>query len=93
MIRMIKSNDTQCTNNSDYIFAMSDVRGRYVKQPNKLPFSFYFSPSDGVAHGIRVKPVFNPERLILNKTGTLKLCDDWEYAPGKDDKFVSDKDI
>lgn len=72
---------------------MSNVRGKYVKRPSSLPFSFYFSPSDGVIHGIWVKPVFDPERSTISKAGTLKLCDDWEYTPGKDDKSVNDKDI
>ena len=75
------------------IFAMSNIRGRYVVNPNKLDFSFYFSPGSGVDHSIRVKPVFNPEKLKLSMTGTLKLCDDWEYVRGKDDSSVSEKDI
>ena len=79
--------------NKDSIFAMSNVRGRYIKNPHQLPFSFYFSSGAGVSHGPRVKPQFNPERLILSLTGTLQLCDDWKYVPGKDDKDVSEKSI
>lgn len=77
----------------DSIFAMSNVRGRYVKNPSQLPFSFYFSSGDGVTHGPRVKPQFNPERLILSLTGTLQLCDNWKYIPGKNDKDVSEKSV
>lgn len=75
------------------IFGMSNVRGRYVKNPKQLPFSFYFSSGDGVTHGPRVKPLFNPERLISSLTGTLELCNNWEYVPGKDDKNVGEKSI
>lgn len=80
------------------LFAMSNVRGKQVVQPYKLPFSFYFSSryaySDSqVAHGIRVKPSFNPERMNYRTAGTLKLSDDWKFIPGKDDKAVSNKDI
>ena len=44
-------------------------------------------------HGPRVKPVMNPRTMKLDQAGTLKLCDDWEYTPGKDDKHVSSSDI
>lgn len=73
----------------DYLIEIANVRGRYVKNPSQLPFSFYFSSGVGVPHSIRVKPVFNSEKLKQSETGTLKLCDDWEYIPGKNDKDVS----
>ena len=72
---------------------MSNARGKYIVIPGKLPFSFYFSSGVGVSHPIRVKPMFNPEKLIQSKTGTLKLCDDWEYVPGEDDGNVKGQDI
>ena len=78
---------------NDYIIEMSNVRGRYVKNPHSLPFSFYFSSSGGVDHEIRVKPLFNPERLIRSKTGTLKLHGDWEFIPGKDEKHIDAQEI
>ena len=74
------------------IFAMSNVRGKYVVNPHNLPFSFYFSSGSGVSHGPRVKVMFNAEKLKSSLTGTLKLCDDWEFIPGVNDKSVkSDK--
>ncbi len=85
MKRMIK--------NSTDIFGMANMRGMYVKNPHKLPFSFYFSSGMGVSHGPRVKPMFKENKLILSLTGTLKLCDDWEYTPGRDDKNVSASDV
>lgn len=78
---------------SQDIFAMSNVRGRYVVNPEQLDFSFYFSSGAGVDHSIRVKPVFDPEKLKVSLTGTLKLCDDWEYEPGPNDIKVSQKRI
>lgn len=85
MKRLMKSNYD--------ILCMCNVRGRYVANPGALPFSFYFSSGAGMPHSIRVMPVFNPNRLVSSLTGTLKLCDDWEYIPGKDDADVSSKDI
>ena len=78
--------------NSDTIMCMSNVRGNKVRVQKNLPFSFYFSASQG-EHSIRVKPMFNPFKLKDDLVGTLKLCDDWEYIPGPDDGSVSDKDI
>ncbi|OUP73517.1 hypothetical protein B5F08_12770 [Anaeromassilibacillus sp. An172] len=75
------------------IFAMSNIRGKYVKNPNQLLFSFYFSSGAGVKHGSIVKPVFNPEILIASRTVILKLYDNWEYIPGKDDINVNEKSI
>ena len=77
---------------NDDIFCMSNVRGSKVKVTNKLPFSFYFSGKQS-SHDIRVKPIFNPDRMLISKAGTLKLCDDWNYIPGPDDINVSGQDI
>lgn len=85
MKKLIKSKDS--------ILCMANVRGKYVVNPGKLKFSFYFSSDDGITHGIRVKPVFNPEKMLKSMTGTLKLCDDWSYIPGPDDDSVSSKDV
>lgn len=75
-----------------YVECMSNVRGNKVKVQKGLPFSFYFSSNQG-EHSIRVKPMFNPAKLRDDLTGTLKLCDDWNYIPGPNDKDVSNKDI
>lgn len=46
----------------DSVMCMSNVRGKYVVHPGPLKFSFYFSANDGYSHGIRVRPVLNPEK-------------------------------
>lgn len=74
------------------VLCMANVRGYKVRIQKNLPFSFYFSASQG-EHSIRVKPMFNPSKLRDDLVGTLKLCDDWEYTPGPDDHAVSKKDI
>lgn len=74
------------------IMCMSNVRGRKIRIQKNIPFSFYFSTSQG-QHDIQVKPMFDPFKLSDDKVGTLKLCDDWEYVPGKDDTHVSAKDV
>lgn len=83
---------------NDFLFEMVNIRGKYVKIPHKLNFSFYFSPKDAVegkdiCHGLRVKPLFNPEKMSINKAGTLKLHGDWKYIPGEDDKKIGAKPI
>ena len=75
------------------ILAMSNVRGKYVQNPSVLPFSFYFSSGSGVTHSIRVKPMFNPDKLKSSLVGTLKLSDDWAYTPGINDHNITTKQI
>ena len=77
---------------SEDIFAMSNVRGKYIKVEQNIPFSFYYSPRNS-SHGPRVKVLFNPDRMRQNLAGTLKLCDDWLFVPGKDDLNVSNSKI
>lgn len=77
---------------NDFMIEMANIVGNYVANPNKLSFSFYFSANNGT-HSIRVKPSFNPERLIARKVGTLKLSDDWKFTPGEDDTKIKNKDI
>lgn len=74
------------------IIAMANLRGRKIKNPHKLPFSFYFSGKQG-SHDIRVKPIFNPDKMMINKAGNLKLNGDWDYTPGSDDKNVRSSDV
>ena len=77
---------------SDDIMCMANLLGKDARVPRQLPFSFYFSTKNAV-HGIRVKPMFNPEKMSIELAGTLKLCDDWEYIPGRDDGNVSGREI
>lgn len=84
MKRYIKSHED--------IFAMSNVRGKYIKVEKNIPFSFYYSPRNS-SHGPRVKVIFNPDRMKQDAAGTLMLCHDWEFVPGKDDSHVSSRDI
>ena len=79
--------------NEDYYIEMANVLGRKVKVPHKLPFSFYFSVRKNNEHNIRVKPVFNSNELNPNDVGTLKLCDDWEFIPGNNEKHLSKAEI
>lgn len=84
--------------NETYLFEMSNVRGSKVKNPHKLDFSFYFSTKRAIdnkdnVHGIRVKPIFNPETMNTGDVGTLQLHGNWEYIPGKQDEHISSKKI
>lgn len=75
---------------NEEIFGMSNVLGRFIKVEKGVPFSFYYSPASS-SHGPRVKPVLSPEKMRLGDAGTLKLCDDWEFVPGKKDEHFSKK--
>lgn len=74
------------------IMCMANLLGKDVRVPKPIPFSFYFSTKNS-SHGLRVKPVFNPEKMSADAVGTLKLCDDWQYTPGKYDTNVDSKSI
>ena len=83
---------------SDFLFEMSNVRGNYVRNPHKLPFSFYFSTKQTASskdncHGLRVKPLFNPEKMTIEEAGTLEMYSDWKFIPGENDKNVKSKKI
>ena len=77
---------------SEDIFAMSNVLGKFIKVEDNVPFSFYYSVRNS-SHGPRVKVIMNPEKVRLSRAGTLKLCDDWEFVPGESDKYASNRDI
>lgn len=78
---------------NDFCICMTSIRGKLVKKPNPLPFSFYFSSHGDTKYPISVRPVFDPKRLFLSLTGYLKLYGDWEYIPGKNDRNTKEKDI
>lgn len=79
---------------SEDLFAMTNVLGKFIKVEKNVPFSFYYSPkSEVMAHGPRVKPILNPNMMRTSDVGTLKLCDDWAFVPGKQDEHPSAKSI
>lgn len=85
MKRLIKAD-------TEDIFAMSNVLGKFIKVEKNVPFSFYYSPRNS-SHGPRVKPLLNPNKMWIDKAGTLALCDDWNFTPGQSDKHVPSSDV
>lgn len=79
-------------NEYDAIMCMANVRGNSVSVPHPLPFSFYFSRKNS-SHGIRIKVVFNPNRLNINECGNLELHGNWEFTPGENDKHISKREL
>lgn len=82
----------------EFLFEMSNIRGKQVRNPHNLPFSFYFSTKDTVEskdlkHGLRVKPLFNPEKMSIHLAGSLKLHGDWKFIPGTEDTNIDSKKI
>ena len=72
------------------IFAMSNVRGKYVTV-DPIQFSFYYSVKNS-NHGPRVKVTTDPEKLRPNRMSTMKLCDDWSIEVNPLDNKISGKD-
>ena len=78
---------------SEDILCMSNVRGINVVRPSKLPFSFYFGSKQGNKHDIRIKFIFNPERIIMSKAGVLRLHGNWEVMEGDESDRLGAKQI
>ena len=74
------------------LMCMANIRGNTVNVPHSLSFSFYFSVRNS-SHGIRVKPLFNPNRMSITRAGNLELHGNWKFTPGQDDSNVKRKDI
>jgi hypothetical protein len=91
-MKIYKTGELVQSMNDQDIFCMSNLRGKNVCVPHKLSFSFYFSQRES-SHAIRVKPVFNPNKISLSRLGSLELHGDWKYTPGPDDINVSNKQI
>lgn len=91
-MKIYKNGELVQSMNDQDIFCMSNLRGKNVCVPHKLSFSFYFSQRES-SHAIRVKPVFNPNKISLSRLGSLELHGDWKYTPGPDDINVSNKQI
>lgn len=77
-------------NSSEQIFGISNVLGRFIAVEENVPFSFYYSPRNS-SHGPRVKPVLDPNKMRISDAGTLSLCGDWEFVPGRRDLYYPAK--
>ena len=78
------------SDSQDDIFCMSDLRGKDIVIPHKMPFSFFFSEKES-DRAINVKPVFNPDKISKSSFGTLELHGSWKYTPEPDDRNVPKK--
>jgi len=78
--------------NEDFLFEMANVRGAKVKVTDKLPFSFYFSGKNS-SHDIRVKVLFDPEKIHIEDAGNLELHSNWDYVKGNEPRKISNKEI
>lgn len=83
---------SRCISWSEDTFAMSSVIGKFIVAEKDVPFSFYYFPKNS-NYGPKVKPVLNPNRMNLSGTGVLRLCGNWKFTPGPDDKHHSDADV
>ena len=82
----------QALNEVESLMEMSNIRGKDVKR-DYIELSYFFSRKDNNPHGIRVKILFNRDRMTRNPDGYLKLSDDWEYVPTPGSKHIDSKII
>lgn len=75
----------------DTLLEMSNLRGKDVKK-DYVNFSYYFSRKDGNPHGIRVKVLFNRDRMTSNEDGFLILHSDWKFI-NSSNKHIKEKEI
>lgn len=64
------------------LFEMANLRGNDVKLHDRLPFSLFISNKDVVheSHAIRVKVLWNPEKMTATPDGQLELHGDYNYT-------------
>lgn len=74
------------------VMEMANVRGAKVKTDN-INFSFYYSDKRKVSHGIRVKIVWNPNKMSGDVDGYMELHADYNYVSSPNGKRVNNKDI
>ena len=82
----------------NYLFEMANIRGKTVKIPKRLPFSFSFTSNDSVeskdsSHGFRIKVVFNPEKINASELGTMRMFGDYDYTPGINDVDIDSQSV
>ena len=74
------------------LLEMANLVGKTVKT-DKINFSFYFSDKFGVTHGIRVKVVWNENKMQSDNNGYLELHGDYNYINSPGSKKLSEKEI
>ncbi len=64
------------------LFEMANLRGNDVRLYKRLPFSLFISNKDAIhnAHAIRVKVLWNPEKMTATPDGQLELHGDYDYT-------------
>ena len=82
----------------DYIECMSNIRGEDIAVPHKQSFSFYYGSkkqmNDGnIAHGIRVKVVKNPSKIIKQQFSVLEIHGDYKFHQNPEADRLNGKQI
>lgn len=64
------------------LFEMANLRGNDIKLHKRIPFSLFISNKEAVhgAHAIRVKVLWNPEKMTATPDGQLELHGDYDYT-------------
>lgn len=78
--------------NEKPLMEMANLVGKTVKT-DKINFSFYFSDKYGVNHGIRVKIVWNENRMQSDDAGYLELHGDYKYIVSNGSKKIPEREI
>lgn len=70
-------------NNEDgLLMEMANIRGNDIKLADRLPFSLFISNKQVVhgAHAIRVKVLWNPNKMTATPDGQLELHGNYDYT-------------
>lgn len=77
---------------NQHLLEMANLVGKTVSTDN-IDFSFYFSDKFIANHGIRVKIIWNRNKMQGDNSGYLELHGDYRYESSSDFKKILNKEI
>lgn len=83
------------THEDALLMEMANLRGNDIKLHDRIPFSLYISTKEVVhgAHAIRVKVLWNPNKMTSSPDGQIELHGDYEYKIFSHKYKPSEKEI
>ncbi len=77
---------------NQHLLEMANLVGKTVNT-DVINFSFYFSDKFVANHGIRVKIIWNRNKMQGDNSGYLELHGDYKYESSNDSKKILNKEI
>ena len=83
------------THEDALLMEMANLRGNDIKLHDRIPFSLYISTKEVVhgVHAIRVKVLWNPNKMTSSPDGQIELHGDYEYKGFSHKYKPSEKEI